>query len=119
MKTPTLKNLITAIVHQLMEELDKNQLQEFSLSSSDMTKISNDSNVDPSTPPQDAMTSIEKAKLDREQEHNRQQQIKDKELELRTAKSELSFQTKKTDQQKRVGIPTLNKDIQRLKGAQI
>jgi len=119
MKNNQLRSLIEVIVRQLVSELENGNLNEFTLSSSDINSLANNSNLDTSTPPQDAMTSNEKARMDRENEHQRQQQVKTKELELNTAKKETTFQRQKIDQEKRVTIPTLTKDLQKLKGAKI
>jgi hypothetical protein len=72
--------------------------------------------TDPNSPPVDAMTPMEKAKLDREQEKTRRDALKQGEEELKVAKKEADFQKQKVDQSKRLKIPALTKRIQQLKG---
>lgn len=103
-----LQELVRHIVRQALKELmysgDLQQQQQ-----ADMMD-------DPSRPPVDAMTPIEKAKQDREQEKRRRDALKASEEELKTAKKESDFQKQKLDQSKRFNIPTLQKKIQGLKG---
>jgi hypothetical protein len=72
---------------------------------------------DPNTPPEDAMSPALKARMDREKEIARRNNIKTKEAELKTAKSKMDMQKRETDQVKRFTKPGLERDIQRLKGA--
>jgi len=65
------------------------------------------------------MTSAEKLRQKRDLDHQRQRQIKQKQIELDAKKKEMDFNKKKLDQQKRFDIPNANKELQRLKGAQI
>lgn len=90
------------------------------MSSTSSTSTSDvDPTLDPSAPPVDAMSSAEKAKMDRDKEHERQQKIKQKQVELDAKKKEMEFNKKKLDQQKRFDVPNATKDLQRLKGARI
>lgn len=72
---------------------------------------------DPNTPPEDAMSPGLKARMEREKEIARRNNIKTKEAELKTAKSKMDMQRRETDQIKRFTKPGLERDIQRLKGA--
>ena len=106
-KKQQLQELVRHIVRQTLKELmsSDQQLQQQSMM-----------NDDPSRPPVDAMTPLEKAKQDREQEKRRRDALKSSEEELKTAKKEADFQKQKLDQSKRFNIPTLQKKIQGLKG---
>jgi hypothetical protein len=106
MKKAHLEFLLEKIVRHIMNEL----------STMDMKKIV-DSNpeMDNSTPPEDAMSSIEKNRLRRDQDMKRKKELKQKEVELDAKKKELDFHKKQIDQEKRFDIPNLNKDLQSLK----
>ena len=103
-----LQELVRHIVRQTLKELmfssDKQQTQQGMMDN------------DPTRPPVDAMTPLEKAKQGREQEKVRKDALKRSEEELKTAKKEADFQKQKLDQSKRFNIPTLQKKIQGLKG---
>jgi hypothetical protein len=106
-------------LEELIREIAKQAVTEY-LSSSDMKRIVDDNpDLDSSTAPEDAMTSAEKARIDRETELDRQKKIKQKQVELDSKKKELEFSKKKLDQQQRFDIPNATKDLQRLKGAKI
>lgn len=110
-KKTQLEGLIRQIVRGILKEY---------MSSSDMqTMVDNNPELDSSTPPEDAMTSAEKIRIDREAELKRQKDIKQKQTELDAKKKEMEFNKKKLDQQRRFDIPNANKDLQRLKGAKI
>lgn len=114
-KKTQLEALIRSIVREIINEYDVT-----SLSSSDMKKIAaSDPNFDTSTPPEDDLSSVEKARMEREAERDRKEKLKSKEEELKTAKKEMDYQKQKVDQAKRFNIPTINRDIQQLKGAKI
>lgn len=116
MKQSHLEELIKHITRQVLKEYasmfpaDK---VEKSLSSS--TTLSKDDKI----PPQDAMTDVERKKLEREKELDRQRNIKQTDTELSTKKKEMEFNRKKIEQQKRFEIPKLTKTLQQLKGAKI
>jgi hypothetical protein len=112
-KKSQLEALIRGIVQHTLNELS-------TLSSSDMSKLA-DSNpeLDPNVPTADAMTSAEKARMEREAELQRQKDIKQQSSELDSKKKEMEFNKKKLDQQKRFDIPNAQKNLQKLKGAQI
>jgi len=74
--------------------------------------------TDPTAPPVDSMTPSEKRKLERDQEKQRRDAVKKSEEELKVAKKETDFQKQKLDQNKRIKIPALQKQLQRLKGGQ-
>jgi hypothetical protein len=112
-KKSQLEALIRGIVQHTLTELS-------SLSSSDMSKLVNDNpSLDPTVPTDDALTSAEKARMERDAEHKRQQDIKQQSVELDAKKKEMEFNKKKLDQQKRFDIPNAQKNLQKLKGAQI
>lgn len=114
MKTEQLEELIRGIVRHVLKEYTS------SMSSSDVkTMIGNNPSLDPTTPPDDAMTSAEKSRLDREAELDKQKDIKQKQVELDAEKKQMDFYKKKVDQSRRFNIPNVTKDIQRLKGADI
>lgn len=111
MKNTELEILIKGIVRQIVNEY-------VSLSSSDIKKIvDTNPSLDSTIPPDDAQTPAEKARMEREAELARQKDIKQKQSELDSKKKEMELNKKKLDQQKRFEIPTLSKDIQKLKGA--
>jgi hypothetical protein len=113
MKNLELETLIKGIVRNILKEYA-------SLSSSDVQQMVNsDPTLDPSVPPTDAQTPAEKARMEREAELNRQKDIKQKQSELDSKKKEMDFNKKKLDQQKRFEVPTLTKDLQKLKGASL
>lgn len=113
MKKYELESLIREIVNSLLTELN-------SLSTTDMKDlIASDSTLDPTVAPEDAQSPAEKARLEREKEHERRKTIQQKETELSSKKKEIEFNKKKLDQQKRFDIPNLTKDLQQLKGAKI
>jgi CRISPR/Cas system Type II protein with McrA/HNH and RuvC-like nuclease domain len=113
MKNKELETLIKGIVRNILKEYT-------SLSSSDVQQLANaDPSLNPSVPPTDAQTPAEKARMEREAELARQKDIKQKQSELDSKKKEMEFNKKKLDQQKRFEVPTLNKDLQQLKGAKL
>lgn len=113
-KKTQLKALIRSIVREIINEYNVT-----SLSSSDIKKIKvNDSNLDTLTPPDD-LSSVEKARMEREAERDRKSKLKSKEEELKTAKKEMDYQKQKVDQAKRINIPSITRDIQKLKGADL
>lgn len=114
MKTEQLEELIRGIVRHVLKEYTS------SMSSSDIkTVVGNNPDLDTTTPPEDAMTTAEKARIDREKELDRQKQIKQKQVELDSERKQTDFYKRKVDQSKRFDIPNITKDIQRLKGADI
>lgn len=116
MKQKQLDELIRQVTRIALREMSSFST---SLGSSLKSASDQDPATDTTTPPTDAMTSAEKARHDRELEHKKQQDLKAKEQELKTAKKESEFQKQKVDQARRFTIPTINKDIQTLKGAKI
>lgn len=108
-------------LNELVRLISKAVLKEFTLmsASSQQNNSTTDMAQDPSAPPTDAMTSAEKAKQEREQEHQRQTAIKQQEVELDAKKKEMAFNKKKIDQQTRFDIPNATKQLQTLKGAKI
>lgn len=70
-------------------------------------------NIDP------VLSPTELEKQNRDVKKQRDAQLKQKSIELQTAKKEKDFQKQKIDQANRFTIPNLNKDIQKLKGAKI
>lgn len=109
-----LKELVRHIIKETLEELLGSGLS----SNSTFPSQQQQSGMinDPSAPSMDAMNPSEKAKFDREQEKTRRDALKSGEQELKTAKKEADFQKQKLDQAKRFKIPTLQKQIQSLKG---
>ena len=73
----------------------------------------------PIVPPEDAMTPAEKSKAERDARLNKQKDIKQKTVELDAKKKQADLYKKSVDQAKRFEIPSLNKDLQTLKGAKI
>lgn len=113
MKSDDLQLILRGIVRQILKEYA-------TLSTSDLkTLAAQDPNMNVDTPPEDAMTSAEKAKMERDTEHERQVNIKQKQGELDAKKKEMEFNKKKLDQQRRFDVPNVAKDLQKLKGAQI
>ena len=107
MKKSQLEFLIQEIVNEI-------------ISSSDLQKlVDKNPGLDSSTPPEDAMTTAEKARLDREAEIQKQKDIKQKRMDLDAKKKEMEFNKKKLDNQRRFDIPNATKDLQRLTGAEI
>jgi hypothetical protein len=105
------KSQLEFLIRQIVNEI---------ISSSDLQKVVDQNpGLDSSTPPEDAMTAAEKARLDREADIERQKSIKVKTGELDAKKKEMEFNKKKLDQQKRFDVPNAAKELQRLKGAQI
>jgi len=114
-KRTQLEALIRGIVKEIIKEYDVT-----SLSSSDLKKISDaNPNLDTSIPPEDNLSSVEKARMEREAERDNRKQLQQKQNELEAKKKEMDFNKKKLDQQRRFDIPNINKDIQRLKGANL
>ena len=103
-------------LQELVRHITRSILKEVIPPATDKT---NTSNVDPNAPPEDAMSPGLKARMEREKEKNRRNDIKNKEAELKTAKTKMDAQKKETDQLKRFTAPALQKDIQRLKGANL
>jgi len=64
-----------------------------------------------------AMTPAEIQKQKQDAQKQRDAQLKQKSVELQTAKTKRDFQKKEIDQANRYTVPNLNKDIQKLKGA--
>jgi hypothetical protein len=83
----------------LIREIVKGILKEYTSYSDRKDMIDANPQLDPNTPPEDAMT------------------LKQKETELDVEKKRMDLNKRMTDQQKRFSIPKLNKDLQRLKGA--
>jgi hypothetical protein len=107
MKRSQLELLIREIVNEI-------------ISSSDLQKIvDKNPGLDSSTPPEDAMSMADKARMEREAEIERQKSIKDKTNDLDSKKKEMEFNKRKLDQQKRFDVPNATKELQRLKGAKI
>ena len=75
--------------------------------------------LDPSTPPQDAMSPALKAKMDQEKRIATRQQMKQKNIELKAEKDRQKFYKSSEDQSKRVTQKGLERDIQNLKGANL
>jgi len=109
MKEDQLKSLVRHIVREMIGNL----------STADIKQLADDPSMDTSIPPEDAMSPVEKSRLERQAKLDKLKQLKQKQSELDTKKKEVEFQKKKIDQQKRFDIPNLNKDIQQLKGAEI
>lgn len=103
-------------LQELIEIITRSVLKEYISIDSE---TSDDNLADPSSPTQDEMTPAEKAKLEREKEMDRRDDIKQKQKELDVSKKEMEFQKQKIDQSKRFNIPNITRDIQRLKGAKI
>lgn len=113
-KRTQLETLIRGIVRKLINEY------EVTMSTSDLKQMADaDPNMDTSTPPEDDMTPVEKARIERDAEKQKRQDIKQKEIELDAKKKEMEFNKKKMEQQRRFDIPNINKDLQKLKGAKI
>lgn len=114
LKKTQLESLIRGIVNELLNEY------EASMSMSDVKQMMNNNpSLDPSIPPQDAMTPAEKSRIEREAEKDRKTQLKTKETELKTAKKQMDYQKQQVDQATRFTIPTLNTDLKNLKTGQI
>lgn len=107
MKKSQLEFLIREVVNEIISTMDLQKM------------VDKNPGLDSSTPPDDAATPAEKARLDRATELQRQKDIKQKQTELDAKKKEMDFNKKKLDNQKRFDIPNATKDLQRLKGAQI
>lgn len=69
---------------------------------------------DPSAKPADAMTPVEKAKLEREKAQNAKNELANKKKELDTTTKEKDFQKKNVDTISNIKIPALKGDIQKL-----
>ena len=108
-----LQELVRHIVRQTLKELMNTGASSFQGMSADKQQAMVG---DPTMPPMDAMTPIEKAQQEREQEKQRKDALKQGEAELKSAKKEMDFQKQKIDQSKRFKIPTLTKRLQQLKG---
>jgi hypothetical protein len=104
-----IRNITRSIVREYISMQDKKAL------SANQSSISTSSD----TPPEDAMSPGLKARMEREKEIARRNDVKTKEVELKTTKSKIDMQRKESDQLKRFTKPSLEKDIQRLKGAKI
>lgn len=115
MKQSQLNELLRHITNIVLNEF----MNSVSSAPSNDSKSGDSNNPSLSTSPTDAMTDAEKKRHDRDVEHNRQKDLKAKEQELKTAKKEMDFQRQKVDQTKRFSIPTINRDIQQLKGAKL
>ena len=103
-------------LQELVRHITRSILKEFIPPGTDKSSTSM---TDPNTPPEDAMSPGLKARMEREKEKNRRNDIKNKEAELKTAKTKMDAQKKETDQIRRFTTPALQKDIQRLKGANL
>ena len=107
-ETEQLQELIRYIVRGTLNELSSFN----SMSDEDQQAVMSD----PDNPPEDSLSPYEKAKMDREKEKQRRDSIKTGEAELKVAKKETDFQKQKLDQNKRMKIPALQKQLQKLKG---
>lgn len=114
-QTQQLQELVRHIVKRTIKELMGSSSSQFN---SNVQQQGTGTFGDLTQPPVDAMTPMEKAKIEREQEKKRREALKQGEAELKSAKKEMEFQKQKVDQSKRYKIPTLTKQIQSLKGGQ-
>ena len=117
MKKHQLEELVRHIHRRMMKEFVS--FQDKKAMAAQASNPTSQVSTDPSTPPQDAMSPALQARIDREKEKARRDNIKDKEAELKTTKTKMDYQKRETDQMKRFDKPQLEKDIQRLKGAKI
>lgn len=114
MKQSHLEELIRHITRSVLKEYTS-MMSPSSGMSTDKTDVTDNDN----TPPVDAMTSNERKRLERQAEIDRQQNIKQKQVEFDAVKKEREFNRKKLDRQTRFDIPNARKELQRLKGAKI
>jgi hypothetical protein len=105
-------------IQELIRQIVRQALDEYTVPVSNSQPQTQDG-LDPNVPPTDAMTSAEKSRIERQQELDRQKDLKQKRVELDAEKKQQDFYKKKVDQSRRFDIPTLNKDIQKLSGANI
>ncbi len=113
MKQSHLEELVRHITRRVIKEYTSMMSTSSGLSTGN-TDLNNDD-----TPPTDAMTSNERKRLERQAEIDRQQNIKQKQVEFDAVKKEREFNRKKLDRQTRFDIPNARKELQRLKGAKI
>ena len=106
-------------LHELIKHIARSVLREITVMSATKNGSQQGIESDPSASPEAELSPALKARMEREKEHQRQQQIKQTEVELAARKKEMDFNKKKLDQQKRFDIPNMTKDLQRLKGAKI
>ena len=112
-----LRELVRHIVREALQEL-MSQSPMSSTTSIDQQN-SMDQLTNPSLPPMDSMTPYEKAKQERDQEKVRRDALEAREAEMKSLKSKMDSGKKELDQEKRFKLPTLNKQIQSLKGGQV
>lgn len=103
-------------LNELVRLITKQVLKEMSMSAGKDEEETN-SNVD--TVPLDDLSPGEAAKIRREKELQRRDQVKQKEKELDVAKKKMDFQKQEIDATKRFEIPNLTKQIQASKGAKL
>jgi hypothetical protein len=109
MKQHQLQELVRLITRQVLKEI----------SVGSGTDAEETNSVKTDTVSVDDLSSAEQAKLRREKDITRRDQIKQKEKQLDVAKKKAEFQKQEIDQVKRFEIPTLQKSIQADKGAKI
>jgi hypothetical protein len=115
-KRQQFKELVRCIIKETIQELmASSQLSSQQPSVNDYQNQMDTLN-DPSRPPMDSMTPIEKIKQRREQEKARKDALRAREAEMKKLKADMEMDKKKMDQDKRFKYPTLNKQIQALKG---
>lgn len=109
----TIRQLVREVIDETLEEL----LSSSNTSVNSTLQLNKNNKPGMSDlPAMDTMTPLEKAKVDRETEKQRRDALKQGEAELKTAKKERDFQQEKVKQASRFKIPTLQKQIQSLKG---
>ena len=113
MKQSHLEELIKHITHRVLKEY----ASMFPSSNTDKLPTSSILSKDDKIPPSDAMSDLEKKKLEREKELDRQRTIKQQQIELDSMKKERDFNRKKLERQNRFDIPNATKELQKLKGA--
>lgn len=112
MKKHQLEELVRTIVHNLLKEYDA------AMSTSDLQSLADKNpDLDASTPPQDAMTSAEKARMNRQDQDEKKKEIKQATVELDATKKKLEYQRREQDSLRRFTIPDMTKKLQSLKGA--
>jgi hypothetical protein len=108
---PIIRRTLKPFIREILSQLSQPQGSIPNTTSTSMTTATSDQ-----TSPEDAAA---KAKAEKDARAANADQLKSKEMDLKTATKEKEFQKQKVDQVTRYDIPSLTKDIQRLKGASI
>lgn len=108
MKRVELETLIRSIVQSSLNELS-------TLSSSDMTKMmASNPELDPTVPTDDAMTSAEKARMERDADRERRKAIRTADMKLKSVKTQSAYY-KQQEKQNKLDIISKEKELQNLK----